>query len=562
MAQKLTVADVVVQTLAQAGVAYVFGIPGAKVDGIFNALQGHETIKLIVCRHEQNAAFMAAAVGRLTGRPGVCLVTSGPGTSNLVTGLATATSEGDPIVAITGTVSRSQSTRHTHQSLDVSKVLDGVCKIVIPVAVEDQVEEVIVNAFRDAQSYPRGATAIALPLDLIRSSVNQINVFPLGHFNAPTQGPANSLLLSSAIERISNAHRPVILLGMRAADLQTVSITRNLIARLNIPIVETFQAAGAVSRDLVHLFHGRIGLFRNQPGDKLLSHADVIISIGYDTYEYDSELWNTHPHANDIIHIDYIKSSLSCSYIPNIELVGDIAATLDSISTNVEPVRNFWAEGQDILTSLRAELEIWQEIASQQTAGEVQPQRFVYLLRQLLPDETTVAVDVGTVYIYIMRYFYSYIPRTLLCSNGQQTLGVGLPWAIAANLVQDPPCSKRVVSVSGDGGFMFSSQELSTAVQNGCKITHFILNDSAYNMVQFQEEAKYGRSSGIKLGGVDFVKFADAFGAVGFRVTDAADLEAVMKSALGVDGVAIVDIKIDYSHSADLMAHIIPADYE
>jgi acetolactate synthase-1/2/3 large subunit len=200
-------------------------------------------------------------------------------------------------------------------------------------------------------------------------------------------------------------------------------------------------------------------------------------------------------------------------------------------------------------------------IASQISSGPVQPQQFVYLLRKLLPHDTVVTVDVGTVYIYMMRYFYTYNPRHLLCSNGQQTLGVGLPWAMAANFVQKPPCSKRVVSVSGDGGFMFTSQELATAVQQGCKITHYILNDSAYNMVEFQEEAKYGRSSGIKLGGVDFVKFAEAFGAAGFRVTDSKDLEATMKAALEVEGVAIVDIAIDYSHSGDLMRQIVPEGF-
>lgn len=538
MAHQQTVANVVVESLSHAGVPYVFGIPGAKVDGIFNALQDHESIKLIVCRHEQNAAFMAAAVGRLTGRPGVCLVTSGPGTSNLVTGLATATSEGDPVLAIAGTVSRLQGARHTHQSLDVNKVLDGVCKAVVQITVEDQVAEVLTNAFREAQDFPQGATAIALPLDLIKANIGQFQPFPTENLVAPTRGIANPILLDSATKLLSSAKNPVFLIGMRGADPASVKVTRSLIAQFSIPVVETFQAAGAVSRDLVHLFYGRIGLFRNQPGDELLNRADVIVAIGYDPYEYDAELWNTNPDSHKIIHLDYIKSSLSPSYLPHIELVGDIATTLENMSTSLKPTSNYWATGQDFLKSLHTELESWQITASQSSGGRPQPQRFVYLLRRLLPDETTVAVDVGTVYIYIMRYFYSFIPRTLLCSNGQQTLGVGLPWAIAANLVQTPPCSKRVVSVSGDGGFMFSSQELSTAVLNGCKITHFILNDSAYNMVEFQEEAKYGRSSGIKLGGVDFVKFAEAFGAKGFRVTDAANLEDVMKTALSVDGVA------------------------
>ncbi|OAQ60537.1 acetolactate synthase [Pochonia chlamydosporia 170] len=560
MTGNLPIANLIVQALAKAGVTHVFGVPGAKIDGIFNALRDHPAIKLIVCRHEQNAAFMAAAVGRLTGRPGICLVTSGPGTTNLVTGLATATSEGDPVVAITGTVSRTQGTRHTHQNLDVAKVLDGVCKSIVKVVIEDQVHEVLANVFRDALDFPQGATALALPVDLVNSSVGGLD-HAVQRFEAPVHGPASPSAIATVSELLSSARRPVVLLGMRAADPETVAATQRLVSAFNLPVVETFQAAGAISEDLLHLFYGRIGLFRNQPGDKLLCHADLILSVGYDPYEYDAEMWNTNPQRNKLIHVDYLKSNLCANYAPTVELVGDIATTLDNLRTSLQPTQGYWADVQETLTSLRAELTSWQDAASKNSEGLVQPQQFVYLLRKLLPNDTVVTTDVGTVYIYMMRYFYTYRPRHLLCSNGQQTLGVGLPWAIAASFVQKPPCSKRVVSVSGDGGFMFTSQELATAVQNGCKITHFILNDSAYNMVEFQEEAKYGRSSGIELGGVDFVKFAEAFGATGFRVTDSKDLEDTMKAALEVDGVAIVDIAIDYSHSADLMREIIPQDY-
>jgi catabolic acetolactate synthase len=561
MDNQQTVADIVVHSLARAGVTHVFGIPGAKIDGIFNALRDHESIKLVVCRHEQNAAFMAQAVGRLTGRPGVCLVTSGPGTSNLVTGLATANSEGDPVLAIAGTVARKQEVRHTHQSLDVNKLLGGVCKAVIKVSVEEQVHEVMANAFREAQDFPQGATAIALPLDLLGARVSASQIYRQANFLAPIRGSANPALATSAAQLLASAKFPVVLLGMRAADPETVRAAQEFVKDLTVPVVETFQAAGAISEDLVHLFYGRVGLFRNQPGDKLLGHADVILAIGYDPYEYDVELWNVKPHSNKIIHIDYIKASISTNYFPEYELVGDIATTVDTLRTIVNPIDVYWSRGQTILAPLRTELESWQVTAGQRADGLVQPQQFVYLLRKLLPHDILVATDVGTVYIYMMRYFYTYRPRSLLCSNGQQTLGVALPWAIAASLIQDPPCSQRVVSVSGDGGFMFTSQELSTAVQQGCKITHFILNDSAYNMVEFQEEAKYGRSSGIRLGGVDFVTFAEAFGAKGFRVTDAKDLESTMKDALSVDGVAIVDIEIDYSHSGDLMRYIIPKDF-
>lgn len=559
-------ANVIVDSLANAGVNLVFGIPGAKVDGIFNALIDHPTIRLIVCRHEQNAAFMAAAVGRLTGLPGVCLVTSGPGTSNLVTGLATATSEGDPVIAIAGTVSRLQAGRHTHQALDVNKVLEGACKSVIQAGVEDQVSEVIANAFRRARRYPRGASAVAIPIDLIKSTSVTISPFPSLSFEAPSYGSSNSRLRKIAVGKLAACKSPVILLGMRSADKDTVAATQRLIKDYTIPVVETFQAAGAISEDLLHRFYGRVGLFRNQPGDKVLAQADMVITVGYDPFEYDADAWNVDPSRHSIIHIDYTDAKVSQNYLPQIELIGNPADIIDELTSSIRASKpNYWHGAEERLENIRRELDTRYDggaAAGISTASPVQPIHFVHTLRRLLPRETVVAVDVGTVYIYMMRYFRTYLPHHLLCSNGQQTLGVGLPWAIAASLTQSPPCSEKVISISGDGGFMFSSQELATAVQQGCNITHFIWNDSAYNMVEFQEEAKYGRSSGIKLGGVDFVKFADAFGAKGWRVRTTGELEAVMKEALAVKGVAIVDVVIDYSKSSDLMSHVIPNDYK
>jgi catabolic acetolactate synthase len=561
-------AHVIVDSLANAGVKIVFGIPGAKVDGIFDALKDHPTIKLIVCRHEQNAAFMAAAVGRLTGLPGVCLVTSGPGTSNLVTGLATATTEGDPVLAIAGTVSRLQAARHTHQSLDVNKVLEGVCKSVIQVGVEDQVSEVIANAFRHARRFPQGATAVALPMDIIKSTSVEVPPFPALSFEAPGYGSSNAKLGKVAVDKLLGAKYPVIMLGMRSADPSVVHAVRRMIKNHTLPVVETFQAAGAISEDLLNRYYGRVGLFRNQPGDKLLARADLIITVGYDPYEYDAETWNVNnpTTVHNIIHIDYTDARVSQHYMPQIELVGNPADIIDEMASSIQAFKpKFWAGSEDTLENIRQEIDKWQTTATANVSLDepVQPTHFVYQLRHFLPKDTVVAVDVGTVYIYMMRYFQVYSPRHLLCSNGQQTLGVGLPWAIAASLTQEPvPCSRKVVSISGDGGFMFSSQELVTAVQQKCNITHFIWNDSAYNMVEFQEEAKYGRSSGIKLGGIDFVKFTEAFeGAKGFRVHTTAELKSVMKEALEFEGVAVVDVKIDYSKSHDLMRNIIPKDY-
>lgn len=556
MAKEQPVADIIVQSLINAGVKYVFGIPGAKIDAIFNILLDHPDIKLIVCRHEQNAAFMAAAVGRLTGLPGVCIATSGPGAGNLTTGLVTATTEGDPVVAIVGSVPRIKSTKHTHQSMKALEILAPTAKSAINIDVEDQAAEVILTSFRIAGTLPRGATVFALPMD-VAAGKSTVTAFPSDAFRPPPYGPAPHQAIKEVAQMIDQAKLPVLFLGQRASSEVVIAAVRTFMQKHPIAIVETFQAAGAVPKDLApHVFFGRVGLFRNQIGDRLLAKSDLVIALGYDPAEYDANSWNPEGKLN-IVHLDSYPSDYDAYYKPVKELMGSVRENILALSEAVTHVTNP-AENEFCVSLSKERLEWREKIKSvASTKGLVQPLHFVKALQDRVSESTTVACDIGTVYIYMMRFFEVYGPRRLLCSNGQQTLGVGMPWAIAASLVQEPPCSEKVVSVSGDGGFMFSSQELSTAVQQGCNITHFIWNSFTYNMVEFQEEMKYGRSSGIELGGVDFAKYAEAFGAKGFKIEDESQLESVMDEALQHKGVALVDVKIDYTHAKDLAAHLI-----
>ncbi|ETN38235.1 acetolactate synthase, catabolic [Cyphellophora europaea CBS 101466] len=552
------VAQIIVDSLYAAGVRVVFGIPGAKIDAIFDTLQDHPEIKLIVCRHEQNAAMMAAAMGRITGIPGVCIATSGPGASNLATGLVTATTEGDPVVALIGSVPRLMNTKRTHQSMKALEILGPTAKAATGIDVEDQAAEIILSAFRTASSSPKGAAVVSIPADVARLK-SKILPFPSAAFAAPRYGPAPTSQLSAVIDMIQNAKHPVLYLGMRASSPLVVSAVRSLLTKFPIPTVETFQAAGAVSRELAHLFYGRVGLFHNQAGDKLLARSDCVLAIGYDPVEYDANVWNPDGKL-PVVHVDYTPSDYGQHYHPTIELLGSIVENVNHIATHLQSTAD--QQGSSFLKSLQSQHTAWRsrpELLA--TSGPVHPLLFVSKLQSLLADTTTVTVDVGTVYIYMLRFFYSYAPRTLLCSNGQQTLGVGLPWAIAASLAQSPPASAKVVSLSGDGGFMFSSQELSTAVQQKCNITHFVWNDEAYNMVEFQEEMKYGRSSGVRLGGVDFVRFAEAFGAKGFRVEDVSQLDGVMREALQWEGVSVVDVRVDYRGNVELAKHVIEDEW-
>lgn len=549
------VAHIIVNSIHNAGVKVVFGIPGAKIDAIFDTLSDHSEIKLVVCRHEQNAAFMAAAVGRITGIPGVAIATSGPGAGNLTTGLVTATTEGDPVVALVGSVPRLLSTKKTHQSMRALDILSPTSKSATNVEVEDQAAEVILAAFRTANVNPKGSAVVSIPMD-VAAGQSKITAFSPDAFKAPDYGPSPISQIQRVSKMMDEAKLPVLFLGQRASSPKVVDAIRNTLRKIPIAVVETFQAAGAIPEDLAHkVFFGRVGIFRNQTGDRLLQKADLIITLGYDPSEYDASAWNPSGNLN-IVHVDFASCDYGAYYHPKIELLGSITQNILALAEHVTHVTD--PSSDPFCQSLSKELRSWQT-QLHETKGEalVHPLRFIAALQRSVSKDTTVTCDVGTVYIYMMRYFFAYEPRRLLCSNGQQTLGVGMPWAIAASLVQEPPCSQKVVSLSGDGGFMFSSQELSTAVQQKCNITHFIWNDESYNMVEFQEEMKYGRSSGIALGGVDFVKFAEAFGAKGFRMNSSEEVERVMQEALAYEGVSLVDVRIDYSHVKELAGNLI-----
>ena len=319
-------AELVVDTLINEGVKHVFAIPGAKIDAVFDALvdRGPE---LVVVRHEQNAAFMAQAVGRLTGKPGVALVTSGPGVSNLATGLITANSEGDPVVAIGGQVKRSDLLKQTHQSMDNVSLLRPVTKSAVEVGHQDSISEAITNAFRKAKEPKKGATFVSLPADVINEKTS---VKAIKRLREPILGIADPKHVSDLVEKIENAELPVLLLGMNASTKEATEAIRLLVAKTGIPVVEMFQAAGVISRGLVQHFYGRVGLFRNQPGDRLLHKADLIISIGYDPIEYDPVYWNTNKNST-LVHIDDTIAVIDRDYQPDIEIIGDISETLKCI---------------------------------------------------------------------------------------------------------------------------------------------------------------------------------------------------------------------------------------
>lgn len=541
-------ANAIIDSLINHDVKFVFGIPGAKVGRVFELLEHSKnpcTPKFILTRHEQNAAFMAAGVGRITGKPGVVLTTSGPGASNLATGLVTATAEGDPVLAISGQVQRTDLLRLTHQSMKNAALFEPITKYSAEVQEPENISEVIANAYQEAEAAKQGASFVSVPQDVTDAEVKTSVIAPL---EAPKLGPASPIESTLLSQRIKAAKLPVLLLGMRASDPETTNAIRRLIAETHLPVVETFQGAGIIPRELEDDFFGRVGLFRNQPGDQLLRKSDLVIAIGYDPIEYEPRNWNSDRSANIVI-IDSMRAEIDKNYQPERELVGDISQTLDFLLPYMKGY-SMPEESKDYLDSLRKTLQK-RDTPPTVTKDQVRshPLSIIQALQDRVTDDMTVTVDVGSFYIWMARHFRSYEPRHLLFSNGMQTLGVALPWAISAALVRP---NTKIVSMSGDGGFMFSSQDLETAVRLGLNIVHIIWNDGNYDMVKFQEEMKYGDSAAVKFGPIDFVKYAESFGAKGYRVEKAADLNKVLDQAFKENGPTIVDVPVDYSFNQTL----------
>lgn len=544
-------ADLIVDSLINHDVKYIFGIPGAKIDKVFDTLvdKGPE---LIVARHEQNAAFMAQAVGRITGEPGVVIATSGPGASNLATGLVTATAEGDAVLALAGQVKRGDLLKRTHQSMNNAALFEPITKYSAEVQYPDTLSEIVANAYRLSKAGKPGASFISIPQDVVDSKVKVKAIKPL---HEPKLGNASIDDINYLAQAIKNAVLPVFLLGSGSSSASVTHAIRELLQYVNIPVVETFQGAGVISRDLVHNFFGRVGLFRNQPGDMLLKKSDLIIAIGYDPIEYEARNWNAEIDSRVIV-IDKALAEIDTYYQPERELIGDIAQTLENL---IPAIRGYKIpEGSvEYLDGLH-DLLSKNEFDRNAEPNLVHPLDFIDVFQAAVKDDETVTVDVGSHYIWMARNFKSYEPRHLLFSNGMQTLGVALPWGISAALLRP---GKKVYSISGDGGFLFSAQELETAVRLNLPLIHIIWNDGRYNMVEFQEVMKYGRASGVDFGPVDFVKYAEAFGAKGLRVTNKEDLAKVLSEIDSTTGPVVIDVPIDYKDNVKLGETILPDEF-
>lgn len=554
MEKKLHGADIVIDSLRKHGVNLVFGIPGAKIDRLFEGLDGQDSEdapKLIVTRHEQNAAFMAQAYGRLTGKTGVAITTSGPGVGNLVTGIMTANAEGDPMLAIGGQVQRKDLHRATHQSTPSTEIMAPITQYSAEIQDPNNISEIMANAFEASQDARKGAAFVSLPQDVDDAEVTEK---PLPIYETPKMGPADPNDLQKLVELIKNSKMPVILVGQRGADEEITTALRKLLSDYSLPVVETYQAAGVVSRDLEQQsYFGRIGLFRNQVGDQLLQQSDLVIAVGYDPIEYEPRNWNKEGNLR-IVNLDTLPAQIDNHYTPIMQLVGNITTSLTELDKLLKGYE-YPVAATEQLAKYKQELDQDKKIQVPASDDASHPLAVVHAIQENVTDDMHVALDVGSHYIWMARHFRCYQPRHLLISNGMQTLGVGLPWAMVAAMLYP---EHKSVAVCGDGGFLFSGAELATAVQHHPNVVTIVWNDGGhYDMVKFQEEMKYSQAAGVKFGNVDIVKYAESFGATGLRVNEPADLTKVISQAFNIDGPVVVDVPVDYSNNKELAANLI-----
>ena len=537
----MTAAELLVRCLENEGVKYIFGIPGEENLDVMQALR-NSSIQFITTRHEQGAAFMADVYGRLTGKAGVCLSTLGPGATNLVTGVADANSDGAPLVAITGQVDTNRMHITSHQFLDLVQMFTPITKRSKQIVRPDSINEIVRIAFKYAESEKPGAAHIDLPNDIAKLPVPEDpNVMPMRH-TAVHQELTGVADVEKAAGLIFQAEHPVILAGHSAVRAHAAEALTKFAEQLKIPVINTMMAKGIIPMDNRYSM-GTMGIPQRDFQNVMLDNSDLVIAVGYDIVEFSPSKWNrTQNHK--IIHLDVRPAYIHSLYQPQVQVVGDISDSLEKIAVRCH------RENEPELFFRLKELMLEDYSAAESDDGfPIKPQRVLHDIRQVLGQEDILISDVGAHKMWIGRQYNCYHPNTCIISNGFASMGISVPGAIAAKLIYP---EKKVLAVSGDGGFMMNCQEMETALRIGVPIVVMIFNDSGYGLIRWKQEDHFGSSCFTDFTNPDFVKFAESMGAKGYRIQSAEEIIPVLEDAFSQNVPCIIDCPIDYSENTRL----------
>ena len=528
----MNTAELLVHCLENEGVRYVFGLPGEENLHILEALK-QSSIQFITTRHEQGAAFMADVYGRLTGKAGVCLSTLGPGATNLMTGVADANLDGAALVAITGQVGTDQMHIEAHQYLDLVAMFAPVTKWNAQIVRPSNTPEIVRKAFKRSQSEKPGAVHIDLPENIAAMAVvgNPLNKDNLEKTYAAFQS------ITQAAAAISQATNPLILVGNGAIRAHASEALTEFATQLNIPVANTFMGKGVIP--YTHpLALWSVGLQQRDYITCAFDKTDLVIAIGYDLIEYSPKKWNPDGKI-PIIHIGTTPAEIDSSYIPIVEVVGDISDSLKEILKRAERQ----GKPDPYALELRADIRADYEQYANDDGFPIKPQKLIYDLRQVMGPEDIVISDVGAHKMWIARHYHCDRPNTCLISNGFAAMGIAIPGALAAKLIYP---ERKVVAATGDGGFMMNCQELETALRVGTPFVTLIFNDGGYGLIEWKQQNQFGEASYVHFGNPDFVKLAESMGLKGYRVESTADFIPTLKTALAQDVPAIIDCPVDY----------------
>ena len=532
-------AELFVECLESEGVEYIFGIPGEETLDLNEALDRSERITFVPTRHEQGAAFIADAYGRLTGDPGVCLATLGPGATNLATGVGDANLDNAPLVALTGQIDLAGMHKETHQFIDTVEMLRPMTKWNTRVHDARMISEAVRKAFSTAAAEKPGATHLELPADVMGTSIVGRPMQP----GPETLAEADPVSLLRAVEALQAAESPVLLVGNGVVRQRAAQALRAFCDETGLHVITTFMGKGVVDA-ASDQFLFTAGLRAQNYPQGLMGRADLVVCVGYDMIEWPPSAWNPDGRQK-IVCIDTVPPEIDAHYVPEVQIIGDLSRILYQLAgllqgkpvahPTVKPYRRAFSA----LLGTGSDDDL-----------PVKPQRVLRDLRAALAPDDVLVSDVGAHKLWVARFWEAREPNTVLISNGFAAMGFGLPAAIAAALVGRG--RTKVVCITGDGGFLMNVQELETAKRLGLPFVVLVWRDGGYGLIEMHQRRKFGRVAGTRFENPDLVGLARSFGVEGVRVDRAGDFRSILDKALDKRGPVVIDIPIDYAENSKL----------
>lgn len=531
--------DLFIKCLENEGVEYIFGVPGEENLDLLESLK-NSSIKLILNRHEQGAGFMAATVGRLTGVPGVCMSTLGPGATNLFTCAAYAQLGAMPMLMITGQKPIHSSKQGHFQIIDTVDMMRPITKFTKQLVHGNRIPTTVREAFRQAEAERPGAVHLELPEDV---ATEQTHTEPLS-IHKVRRADANEKAIDIAVERIEKAKSPLFLIGAGANRKLIAKMLSKLINKTGIPFFNTQMGKGVIPEDHP-LFLGTAALSENDYLHCAIDRADLIINVGHDVVEKPPFFMKR--DGTKIIHINFVPANIDEVYFPQLEVIGDIANALWQIGEKITPNPQWKFD-----YFMKVKVAVDEKVREKSDSGQFPliPQRIVADVRAALGAKDIIALDNGIYKVWFARNYHALSPNTVLLDNALATMGAGLPSAMAAKMVYP---DRKVVAICGDGGFMMNSQEIETAIRLNMDLVVLILNDSAYGMIKWKQDAMGFDHWGLDFNNPDFVKYAESYGAKGHRVESTESFLPLLKACTKSPGVHIIDLPIEYSENAKVL---------